>query len=494
MRRESENKPLTSISRRIRQSVWSIAIPLLVPLVIAMVMMLIYTNRYQAMIRRMDAAAELKPIVETYLARDLFSVAAGRVSFENSGITEEIDGVNASLETLIAETDGTRQVHLTMARRTMDTLSGYAEQVRDGMAEHRPISEIEVIVDEVWQVGALVNDKIDAFIAEEIAAASVASERIRFGLLATMAVEGLLLLVFLLRTRRVTNQLSGSIRKALLNMEEIVRRIAEGRFQERVTGMEVSELKALAGQINLMAERLEGLLRQNRQKQEHLAKAELRTLQAQIAPHFLYNTLDTIVWQAGSGKAEDVITLTRSLSDFFRISLSSGADWIPAEQELRHVSAYLSIQKIRYRDILNYSVDVEGDISDVWIPKLLLQPLVENALYHGIKGRRGAGEIRIAVRREGDALSFSVRDTGKGMTEEKLARVRASMREEADLPAVPDSGHTGFGLRNVDLRIRLYYRLAEGLDIRSDETGTVVSFTIPVRRKEDLEHDESISG
>ncbi|MBR5345708.1 MAG: sensor histidine kinase [Clostridia bacterium] len=489
-----QKKKLTSISSQIRQSVWSIAVLLVIPVVIGLTMMLTYAQRYQAMIQRMDAAAELKPIVETNLARDLFSVTAGRVSFQESGISEQITQVNETLEHLLAETDGTRQVNLTIARRTMDTMSLYAEQVRDGMEAHRPVSEIESIVDEVWQVGALVDDKIDVFIAEEIAMAAQASNQIRTVLIITAAVECLLLLFALLRTRYVTNRLTASIHEALHSLEETVRRIAQGQFQERVTDMEVAELQDLADQINIMAARLEGQIEEIRQKQEHLAKAELRTLQAQINPHFLYNTLDTIVWQAESGKAEDVITLTRSLSDFFRISLSAGADWIPVEQELRHASAYLSIQKIRYRDILNYEMDVEGDLTDAWIPKLLLQPLVENALYHGIKTRRGGGMIRIAVQRTENRLNFAVEDTGRGMTPEKLAELRAMLQEEPAVQTTYEAEHSGFGLRNVNLRIRLYYRQEEGLRIDADDTGTTVSFDVPVLTKEELEHDQGISG
>ena len=483
----------TSITAHVRRSVWSVAALLIVPMVIGLTVTLIYTQRYQAMIQRMDTAAELKPAVETELARDLFSVAAGRASFAKSGIQERVEWINATLERLLAATDGSRAVQLTVARRTMDTMWRYAEQVRDGMAARRPINEIEAVVDEVWQVGELVGDKIDAFLSEEISAAAQVSRRIRFVLLATAAAECLLLLGALLWTRYETRRLTAAIRDALLSLEKTVSRIAEGDFQERVSGVAVVELQNLANQINLMAARLEGLIEQNRQKQEHLAKAELRMLQAQINPHFLYNTLDTIVWQAESGKAEDVISLTRNLSDFFRISLSAGADWIPVEQELKHTTAYLSIQKIRYRDILDYQLTVQGDLSEAWMPKLLLQPLAENALYHGIKAKRGGGQIRIDVCREGDRLGFTVSDNGRGMTPEVLEAVRAMLRTERtrDL-AVPDTESSGFGLRNVDLRIRLFYRQEEGLTLRSDAGGTAVSFSVPVRRKEELDHDESV--
>ena len=235
-------------------------------------------------------------------------------------------------------------------------------------------------------------------------------------------------------------------------------------------------------------------MQETRQKSENLAKAELRTMQAQINPHFLYNTLDTIVWQAESGKADEVVRLTRSLSDFFRISLSSGADWIPVPQELKHVSAYLSIQKTRYRDILDYEVDECGELQSVYMPKLLLQPLVENALYHGIKTKRGGGRIEVRVRVGRGIITFLVKDNGRGMTKEELERVRAMLTEEnPTVQEASEPGHSGFGLRNVDMRIRLFYQKQKGLTIRSDEGGTEVFFTIPFRTREEIDHDESIS-
>ena len=484
----------TSIAAAVRRNVWSVAALLVIPVVTGLILMLVYTDRYQGMIRRMDTAARIKPVVETELARDLFSVTAGRTDYPSSGVEEKIRAIDGTLETLLKNSRGSGAVQLTVARRTMDTLEHYADEIRDGMAQKRPVSQIEAVVDEVWQVGELVGDKIDAFLAEEIESAAEASRRIREVLLGSAAAEILLLIFALIWTRTATRRLTGAIGDALTRLEETVGRIAEGRFGERVSKVDVTELKTLAGRINTMAERLEGLIEQNRLKQEHLAKAEMRTLQAQINPHFLYNTLDTIVWQAESGKAEDVIRLTRSLSDFFRISLSAGADWIPAGQELRHAEAYLSIQKIRYRDILNYEVTSEGDLKDAWVPKLILQPLVENALYHGIKARRGGGTIRVSARRDGDEICFAVADTGKGMDPGRLEDVRRSLDAEAAGPGVlSDPEGKGFGLRNVDQRLRLYYRRDEGLVITSDDTGTIVTFTVPVRGKEELEHDESVS-
>ena len=485
---------MTSITAQLRRSVGTIALLLTVPAVIGLVMMILYSSRTQAMIRRMDSAAEMKPALENTIAENLFSVAAGRCSFRESGVEELIGNTDSTLDELLAETEGSGHLQLTIARRTMDTLEQYVLKVRDGMEAGRPIQEIESIVDEVRNVGRLVADMLDAFTTEEIKNASGASARLRGILIAAAAAEVLLLLIALLRTGRETRRLTESIHTAIYSLEETVRRIAEGNFGDRVHGMNVTELKELGEQINQMADRLEMLIDQVRQKQDNLSKAELRTLQAQISPHFLYNTLDTIVWQAESGKGDEVVRLTRSLSDFFRISLSAGADWIPVTQELKHVSAYLSIQKTRYRDILDYEVEMPDGLEEIYMLKLLLQPLVENALYHGIKTKRGGGKITIRVSRQNRIMTFTVADTGKGMTPEQLRQVEEMLREETPTTqAALESGHTGFGLRNVDTRIRLYYRKQTGLNFQSGPEGTEVSFTIPIRTREEIDNDESLS-
>ena len=485
---------MTSITAQLRRSVGTIALLLTVPAVIGLVMMILYSSRTQAMIRRMDSAAEMKPALENTIAENLFSVAAGRCSFRESGVEELIGNTDSTMDELLAETEGSGHLQLTIARRTMDTLEQYVLKVRDGMEAGRPIQEIESIVDEVRNVGRLVADMLDAFTTEEIKNASGASARLRGILIAAAAAEVLLLLIALLRTGRETRRLTESIHTAIYSLEETVRRIAEGNFGDRVHGMNVTELKELGEQINQMADRLEMLIDQVRQKQDNLSKAELRPLQAQISPHFLYNTLDTIVWQAESGKGDEVVRLTRSLSDFFRISLSAGADWIPVTQELKHVSAYLSIQKTRYRDILDYEVEMPDGLEEIYMLKLLLQPLVENALYHGIKNKRGGGKITIRVSRQNRIMTFTVADTGKGMTPEQLRQVEEMLREETPTTqAALESGHTGFGLRNVDTRIRLYYRKQTGLNFQSGPEGTEVSFTIPIRTREEIDNDESLS-
>ena len=189
---------MTSITAQVRRSVSSITILLAVPAVIGLVVMLIYSARTQAMIRRMDAIAGMKPALESTISENLFAVAAGRSTFEESGVEPLIAETDNTLDMLLAETEGSGQMQLTIARRTMDTLEQYVLRVRDGMEAGTPISEIESMVDEVRGVGRLLSDMLDAFTTEEISNVTEASRQLRMIIILTVVTEVLLLLFLML--------------------------------------------------------------------------------------------------------------------------------------------------------------------------------------------------------------------------------------------------------------------------------------------------------
>ena len=216
---------------------------------------------------------------------------------------------------------------------------------------------------------------------------------------------------------------------------------------------------------------------------EPVADLELKLLQAQINPHFLYNTLDNIIWLAEDGRKEEVEDIASSLSQFFRTTLSGGRDFIKIKEELDHIEAYLHIQRQRYRDILSYSIDVPAELSEYLIIKMTLQPIVENALYHGIKNKRGGGSIAVSAREEGGYVYLTVEDDGMGMDEETLSYLKGVISGEIK----PSADNTGFGISNVAERMRLNYGKSCGIKITSEYgVGTKVEIFIPKRTgKED---------
>ena len=187
--------------------------------------------------------------------------------------------------------------------------------------------------------------------------------------------------------------------------------------------------RSVQSMVSTMRHLMEDILRQEEEKR----RSELDVLQSQINPHFLYNTLETIVWLAEEGRNSEVVEMTMAFTGFLRISLSRGADYITVEREEQHVANYLQIQSVRYGSIMRYTIDIDPALHERYMLKIVLQPLVENAIYHGIKRRRGRGQITVTGRRQAGGMYFAVEDNGMGMTPERLAEVRASLQNGAPL-------------------------------------------------------------
>ncbi|MBP5491998.1 MAG: sensor histidine kinase [Clostridiales bacterium] len=218
-------------------------------------------------------------------------------------------------------------------------------------------------------------------------------------------------------------------------------------------------------------------------EQKRLRKSEFDLLQSQINPHFLYNTLDAIVWSAEAGNQKQVVSMVGNLSDFFRLSLNKGKETVLIREELQHVRSYLEIQHIRYQDILSFEIDVPENLNEFRIPKLSVQPVVENALYHGIKNKRGGGKITIRGEEKKDYFTIVVEDDGKGMSQDRLREVRKAIRE-----GTPEKDVV-YGLYNVNERIRLTYGEEYGVHIESIlDKGTRVSIRLPKKSTEIVEN------
>lgn len=264
---------------------------------------------------------------------------------------------------------------------------------------------------------------------------------------AVLLTGGLLFIAVLLIGILFTRRLSTPMADLERGMNEI-EKLAEVRV--RKNGF--YEVELLAGNYNRMIHRIRVLMDEISDKEKTLRHAELNALVSQINPHFLYNTLDTIVWMAEFNDSSRVIALTKSLAAFFRLSLSGGRELITVEDELEHVRQYLYIQKERYGDKLNYTIHAPEEVLDYTVPKIILQPIAENSIYHGIKPLDGPGQITITVQEEGEKLIFTVSDNGAGYRP-----------DAADNTSRPGK----VGLKNVDERLKLYYGPGYGVTIHS---------------------------
>lgn len=278
---------------------------------------------------------------------------------------------------------------------------------------------------------------------------------------------GVLVLGFFLSTK-----ITKSVTTPINSLRQTAEQLGMGNLEVRARMYDLEEINVLARTFNTMSDKIAELMEKTKQEQKNLWEAELKLHQAQINPHFLYNTLDSIVWLAEGGNKRQVVEMTTDLSDFFRTVLSGGNDYITVAEEKSHINSYLKIQKIRYEDILDYSICIAPDIEDQVILKMTLQPIVENALYHGIKNKRGGGKITIRGYGDGEDIVFEVEDNGIGMDESTLGELRKKLKGEKSRL---DTGKGGFGLNNVAQRIRMYYGEPSDIVITSEKNeGTCV--------------------
>lgn len=249
-----------------------------------------------------------------------------------------------------------------------------------------------------------------------------------------------------------------------------------GDLDARIDIQQNNEISQIAKEFNAMTIQIKTLIKENKEVEKTKRKTELKALQDQINPHFLYNTLDSIVWMSEVGNNKDVVTMTSSLAKLFRISISKGRQYITLEEELEHIKSYLTIQKIRYGSKLDYNIHVDESLLKKEIVKIIIQPIVENAIYHGIKNMPGTGTISISVVREKENMVITVGDDGVGMTQETIDRIlkRVHNKEEES---------QGVGVSNVIERIKLNYGEEYGLQYESElYGGTLVRIILPIDR------------
>lgn len=269
----------------------------------------------------------------------------------------------------------------------------------------------------------------------------------------------------------VIRKIAAWITQPIQELTETVKQFRNDNLDIRCRLDSTDEIGILAGVFNEMLERIECQMENIREGQRQKREYELALIQAQIKPHFLYNTLDLIYIFCQMGNSKGGAAVTKALADFHRVSLSKGREIITIAEEVKNISSYLLIQKERYSDLVDFSIEVDQDIYLCEIPKMTLQPLVENAIYHGLKARRQKGNIRVLGKQENDLLYLTVEDNGAGMPKELWQSI---------LKGEENVSSTHFGLLSVHRRIQLYYGEEYGLEIESSiGEGTSVMIRIP---------------
>ncbi|MDO5540932.1 MAG: histidine kinase [Eubacteriales bacterium] len=377
---------------------------------------------------------------------------------------------------------GYAKSQLTRIAKSLDTLEDRVEEIeQDAQISGMYDKNLERLDLNIRILTELIQEQIQEYIYYEVTNLEALREGVRSDVANALRISILVFTFILAGALFLSRRISKHLTDGIQQLRMVTRKAGCGDFAVRAQLKDSDEeLAELGDGFNQMVERIGNLVEDIRVEQLNLRATEQKLLQAQINPHFLYNTLDAIIWLAESDQTEQVIMMVSALSDFFRTTLSKGRDYITVQEEESHIRSYLQIQQFRYQDILEYEIDIPREMYQYQILKLTLQPLVENALYHGIKNKRGRGHIRVIGQMDSGRLVFLISDDGLGMTKERLVRVQKAMNKgEEDVSGDP----SGFGLFNVVQRIKLNYGAEYGIWISSTyQEGTEVRVEIPAKK------------
>ena len=449
----------------------------LIPL---LVISIFYTRNiliYRSALANVEEANSVSTIVQENVLEELWDLVFGLIQVSDYESGNELEKVRLAIEEIQANTTTAKEAaNLDVALRTLDTLDHYISKMESNIANERPFDENEAIMVQVDAVTVLLYAILQDFVRVEIELAGKTSDDMLVSLYYLMLFELIIVLTIIYSAKKNNRFLTQQIQEPLNDLIVLSEELSQGHLDYRAKEPEVAELRVVTKSMNDMAHNLHVLIEENAVKQFDLAQSELRVLQAQIAPHFIYNTLDAILSLAEQGNSEQVKTMTYALSDFLRISLSKGQDWITIEKEIRHIEDYLTILQIRYGAMLTFAIDIPEEILQTEVLKMILQPLVENAVYHGTKHVRRAGKVTVAATVAEDTIRFLITDNGIGMEDERLLEIQARLAQAT----VDDSGEGGYGLYNVRKRLLLYYGNAASLQIDSTyRNGTTITVTVP---------------
>lgn len=466
----------SSLATKIRYSYLFLLIPLLIFLVFTFYNLWDMNHNYEDMVNSTVVASEFSLDFKKDFDYETYLLIVGNKTVEESeldSMIEEAERIVAGLEEITEAEDNIAR--LDSVNKYLSNLRIYVDRIEENLQkESRYEDNMEIWENDVQIVTSLVGDTMSQYIYYEVrgiqqsraAYQTFFMNLVRFSLLGM----GLLLLLVIILSYYIPR----SITMPITRISRVTNQVAKGNLSVRAAAESGAEARMLSDSLNAMIDKINELLDQVTTEQIRLRKAEFELLQAQINPHFLYNTLDTIVWLAEAGDQKRVVSMVGNLSDFFRTSLNQGKDIISIREELAHVRSYLEIQQVRYQDILRYEITVPEDLYEYKIPKITIQPLVENALYHGIKNKRGQGTITITGESKENGFVLYVRDNGIGMTQERLNEVRAGIQK------LSYTGKEIYGLYNVNERIRLNFGETYGISIESTYgEGTCVSISLP---------------
>ena len=442
-----------------------------------------YNQTYHEIVDHLTIANTYNIQFKEQMDESLYKVVVGYVSMDNIANDETLKDPYVLIRNLKKSCTGLRDVTsdyesrmwLDSLLRNVDTLKNRVDDIAENVKKGDRYDEnIRQLDDNIYILTELIQEDIQYYIYYQTNYMEAVTNTLNQQIHTFVIVFAVVLAALGIVVGGAGFFVTSGILRPLRQLYNATGEISEGNFAVRTHVKSHDEVAVLAHGFNDMAENIQILVNKVREDEQKMRKADLRLLQEQINPHFLYNTLDTIVWLIECNETEQATEMVVTLSDFFRLVLSHGQEFISIRMEEQHVRSYLQIQETRYHDIMEYHILIDPELYGYQIPKMTLQPIVENALYHGIKCKRSKGQICIRGEKKQDLLILTVTDDGVGMEEADLQ----DLQKEIEKPCKQTD--RGFGLANVNERLHMYFGAEYGVKIASRPgEGTQVTIVIP---------------
>lgn len=483
-------KKISPLQKRLYMLVLVCLIPLTVMIIYLLVTVNRFSDRYDAIVTNITAANTYNIAFKEEMDYLMYIIVVNMDRAEELVDTELpnniIDEAQGVFQKLYQNADTSyAKDQISRILKCLNTLDDRVQEIEaDALVSGSYDKNMERLDLNIRVLTELIQEQIQEYIYYENTRLETLREGIRTDVVNALQISIVVFLVIIVGAVMISRKIMTGITEPIRKLSEATKIAGSGDFAVRAQEGSDDELAVLNTNFNQMVEQIGNLVEDIRIEQMNLRQAELKLLQAQINPHFLYNTLDSIIWLAEANEKGQAVQMVTALSDFFRTTLSKGRDYISIKEEEAHIRSYLQIQQFRYQDILKYEIQIPSELYPYQILKLTLQPLVENALYHGIKNKRGIGHITVSGEKKENLLILRVHDNGIGMTEEQLAQLRIRIRVEGR----EEKESSSFGLFNVNQRIRLNYGAEYGVEIDSCYgEWTEVMVTIPAVSEEDAD-------
>ncbi|MBQ7148086.1 MAG: sensor histidine kinase [Pseudobutyrivibrio sp.] len=462
-------KKKSTMSTMLRRLITVILVPMSIVIAILIGILCWYAYQYQTILHNVTQASAFNQDFKSEVDLKMFYYVSDS-AYSVGKPVNEVENARLLAEELLKQTTDKKSIEsIKSVRNLCLTLEQRMDEIDEAGSYDEGMTQLE---NNIYILTGLIQTYMYDYLYHESVHLSLIqedlTEQLQYMIYGSLALFLVMVIIVAIYTSYITNRIASPITR----LSKRVGEIKAGDFEEKEpVEADAVEIQTLSDGFEEMVGQLNSLILENKKAERRKRHAELELLQAQINPHFLYNTLDTIIWLIEADKKQQSIEMVSALSDFFRFCLSRGKDIITLEEEQKHILSYLSIQKIRYQDRMDYEVQIPESLYCYSIPKLTLQPLVENSIYHGIKLQREKGSIRVEAIDLGDKIELTVKDNGAGMTPERLEEMRN---------AIENGDKVGFGLRTVHERMQLLYGEEYGLSISSTEgVGTTITAVIP---------------